>query len=87
MDAFATRQTGKVGDITAGLPPIDYSSTPYVEWYSEENGRVVIELDREQVLVIGKPIPVCESDPVSRVEQSRNMAEFVAGIRDGKEIK
>ena|GEM_PF-1918482 len=80
MDTFATRQTGKVGNITAGLPPIDYSSTPYVEWYSEENGRVVIELGREQLLVIGKPIPACESDPVSRAEQSRNMAEFVAGI-------
>jgi hypothetical protein len=81
LEHFAPQQTGKVGDITAGLPPYDYTSgSCYIEWYSEENGRVVIELEPHQVEVIGTPIPACESDPVSRAQQSQNMAEFLGGI-------
>jgi len=80
MDGFALKHTGKVGDITAGDPPVDYSDTPYVEVYSDQNGRIVIELARDQVQVIGRPIPACESDPISRQEQARNMAEFLGGI-------
>jgi hypothetical protein len=41
---------------------------------------VVIELEPEQVQVIGRPIPACESDPISREQQARNMANFLAGI-------
>ncbi len=93
MRHFATHQTGKVGDITAGLPPRDYVSYPYIEWYSNQNGRVVLELDREQLDVVGSPIPFCESDPVSWVEQNRNMSEYLRrmkenpglGLRPGKE--
>lgn len=80
MEGFAEHQTGKVGDITAGRPPQDYLPYPYVEWYGEENGRVVLELEHEQVEVIGTPIPACESDPISREEQSQNMAGFLAGL-------
>ena len=29
MEGFSPVQTGKVGDITAGLPPADYSTYPY----------------------------------------------------------
>lgn len=50
MDKFAVHQTGKVGDMTAGLPPADYvSGECYLEWYGDENGRVVIELEQSQV--------------------------------------
>ena len=80
MDGFALRQTGKVGDITAGDPPADYLDRPYYEWFGDQNGRVVIEVARDQVQVIGRPIPACESDPISREEQARNMAEFLGGI-------
>jgi len=80
MEGLAVQQTGKVGDITAGLPPADYVSYPYIEWYGDENGRVLIELERVQVEVIGTPIPACESDPISREQQSQNMAEFLGGI-------
>lgn len=80
MASFSPRQTGETGDITAGLPPRDYSVTPYCEWFSEENGRVVIELSLDQVKVIGRPIPACESDPISREEQARKMAGFLAGL-------
>ena len=93
MDGFALRQVGKVGDITAGLPPRDYSNTPYLEWYGRENGRVVLELEPEQIEVIGTPIPACESDPISRQEQERNMVEFLTdmaqelGAQNSKEVR
>ena len=80
MEGFAVQQVGKVGDITAGLPPADYVNYPYVEWYSDENGRVLIELEPQQVVVIGTPIPACESDPISRDQQNRNMAEFLGTL-------
>lgn len=85
MSGFAPLQHGKVGDITAGLPPQDYVDYPYIEWYSDENGRVVIELAPEQIEVIGTPIPACESDPVSREAQARNLAGFLAEL--GRELR
>ena len=81
MNGFSTLQKGKVGDMTAGLPPADYvSGYCYLEWYGEDNGRVVIELETSQVEVIGKPIPPQESDPVSRVEQARNMDNWLGEL-------
>jgi len=80
MEGFALHQTGKTGDITAGLPPADYVSYPYIETYGNQNGRIVLELEPEQIEVIGTPIPACESDPISRKEQNHNMAEFLGGL-------
>ena len=80
MAHISPRQTGDVGDITSGRAPRDYVAYPYIEWYSEENGRVVIELDADQVEVIGRPIPACESAPISREQQARNMANFLGGL-------
>ncbi|HOH65612.1 MAG: DUF2958 domain-containing protein [Sedimentisphaerales bacterium] len=81
MAGFALHHTGKVGDMTAGLPPADYvAGYCYLEWYGEENGRVVIELESTQVEIIGTPIPVRESYPISREQQKRNMAEFLGDI-------
>ncbi len=80
MEGIAEHQTGKAGDITAGLPPRDYANYPYIEIYGDENGRIVLELAPEQVQVIGTPIPACESDPVSRERQQQNMAAFLGGI-------
>ncbi len=57
MDGFARHQTGKAGDITAGLPPRDYSAYPYIEWYGDANGRVVIELSPRQVEVVDRLDP------------------------------
>jgi len=86
LEGFSPTQTGNVGDMTAGLPPQDYVSYPYFEFYSEQNGRVVLELDPEQVEVIGTPIPACESDPVSREKQERNMAAFLGGMAQDLEL-
>jgi hypothetical protein len=80
MEGFASHQEGHVGDITAGLPPADYVAYGYIEWYGEENGRVLIELEPAQIEVIGTPIPASESDPISREEQKRNMAEFLGSL-------
>lgn len=80
MEGFAVGQVGRVGDITAGLPPADYVNYPYVEWYSQENGRVLVELEPHQVDVIGTSMPACESDPISRGQQNRNMAEFLGEL-------
>jgi len=82
MQCFSSTQTGKAGDITAGLPPQDYVSYPYIEWYGDENGRVVLELEPGQIRVIGEPIPACESDPISRQEQARNMTDFLRGLAE-----
>lgn len=54
--------------------------TPYLDWFGRTNGRVVIELHSDQVEVIGKPIPACESDPLSRQEQGRLMAGYLAEL-------
>ena len=80
MEGFAQHHSGNVGDITAGRAPFDYGTTPYVEWYGNENGRVVLELEPVQLEVIGQPIPAIESDPISREQQQRNMAGFLSGI-------
>ena len=81
MHGMSVEQTGEVGDITAGLPPADYvSGQVYIEWYSEANGRVVIELAQDQLEVIGRPIPACESDPISREKQAQNMAGFLVEL-------
>ena len=80
MQGMSAEQTGEVGDITAGLPPHDYVKYPYLEWYSEQNGRVVIELSPDQMEVIGRPIPACESDPISRKEQGMKMARFLGEL-------
>ena len=80
FDGFAQHQTGEAGDITAGLAPQDYVNYPYVEWYGQANGRVVIELSPAQVEVVGRPIPACKSDPISRQQQNRNMAAFLGSF-------
>lgn len=80
MEGFSKLQKGNVGDMTAGKEPTDYVNYPYFEWYSEDNGRVVIELEPDQVEILTQPIPACESDPVSRKQQAENMANFLCGI-------
>jgi len=86
MDGFSLIQKGNVGDMTAGREPVDYVNYGYFEWYSEDNGRCVIELEPEQVELLTQPIPACESDPVSRKEQAENMANFLCGLASDLKI-
>jgi hypothetical protein len=76
MQGFGKHQTGKAGDMTAGLEPQDYVKYCYLEWYGDANGRVVIELDTKNVTVIGTPIPASKAEPISREKQNRNLMEF-----------
>ena len=80
MDGFAAVQKGNVGDMTAGREPQDYVNYGYFEWYGDDNGRVVIELEPDQVEILTQPIPACESDPLDRKKQAENMAGFLCGI-------
>ena len=80
MKDFAQHQTGKVGDMTAGLPPRDYVDYCYLEWFTKENGRIVIELDQDKVKLATKPIPASKTEPISRDEQAHNMVEFLTGL-------
>jgi hypothetical protein len=82
MDGFATHQTGVVGDITAGLPPHDYGKYPYIEWYSDQNGRIVLELDPKHVEVIGTPIAWESEKPTSREGQERNMERWLSKLSE-----
>ena len=67
--------------MTAGLPPADYvSGYCYLEWYGEENGRVVIELEQDQVKVVGTPLPACETEPISREKQEENITESLSEL-------
>ena len=83
MEGMSAHQTGKVGDMTAGREPRDYVEYPYFEWYSEQNGRVVLELSAEQVEVIGTPRPWKDERPVSREEQARNLGKFMWELATG----
>lgn len=82
MEGFSRLQKGNVGDMTAGREPVDYVNYPYFEWYSDDNGRVVIELEPDHVEILTKPIPACESDPIDRKQQAENMANFLCGIAE-----
>jgi len=80
MEGFNVLQTGSAGDITAGLEPADYVRYPYIEWYSGTNGRVVIELNPEDIEVVGAPRPHEVEQPVDREAQAKNMMRFLAGV-------
>lgn len=74
---FSVRQSGVVGNMTAGLPPFDYGRAPYIEWYSNENGRVVLELEPNQVRVRGAPIPYPKSKPPSKGIQAKALEKYL----------
>ena len=80
MEGFSALQKGNVGDMTAGREPVDYVNYGYFEWYGQENGRVVIELDTSQVELLTQPIPAIESDPICRKEQAENMGQFLNNL-------
>jgi len=78
--ALSPFQAGQGGDITAGLPPAHYISHSHVEWFSEENGLVVLKLEPEQVEVIREALPPGSREPVCRQRQAENMGRSLAGL-------
>lgn len=63
------RQHIEAGDLFYAYVPY-----PYIEWYSETNGRVVLELDPSQLEVDGSP-SVREKTPPELVETERRRIE------------
>ena len=81
MRSFAVCQRGKVGDMTAGFEPADYvKGYCYLEWYSDQNGRVVIELEQDKVEVIGESLPADICEPTCRRQQQKNITDFMATL-------
>src|SRR2546426_234348 len=72
--------------IDAGDLYYPYVAYPYIEWYSDTNGRVVLELDASQVEVIDGVAPVTEKLPAELVEdeksRTKSMATFLTGFRE-----
>lgn len=70
--------------IEAGDPYYSYVPYPYIEWYSEANGRVVLELDPSQVEIIDGGAPPGEKTPAQLVGAQRKreqaMVNFLAGM-------
>jgi hypothetical protein len=65
--------------MTAGEEPRDYVDYPYIEWYSDANGRVVLELERSQLAILTDS-PAFEVRRLDRGKQAQNMRRFVTGI-------
>jgi len=83
MKGFSNEQIGETGDMTAGFAPCDYvANRCYLEWFSEANGRVVIELPQDNVIVIGTPIPAWKTEPICRKEQDRKMTEYMTELAE-----
>ncbi len=83
MKHFTIKQAGNAGDITAGFFPYDYlMDSVYIEWYSRTNGRVVIELEQDQVQIIDTPIAANKCEPISREDQDNNLTEYMSKVAE-----
>lgn len=61
--------------IEAGDPYYPYVAYPYIEWYSEANGRVVLELDNAHVIEVLSGEPPREKTPRERREAREKREE------------
>ena len=60
-------------------------SYPYIEWYSDANGRVVLELDPSQVEILDQGVvPPRDKTPTDLVKDDKKrekaMADFMSGM-------
>jgi hypothetical protein len=78
MDGFASLQIGDVGDITA-------DGYPYIEWYSKANGRVVLELNPDQLTVTPEDRQATDGplglEPASQ-QAERRLAKLTGQVSD-----
>ncbi len=79
LKGFAAVQCGHTGDMTAGDEPRDYVDYPYLEWYSEHNGRVVLELERSQLEIL-TGTPRFPAQALDRSVQGEHLANFLSGL-------
>ena len=70
IQGFAQHQTGRVGEITTGQAPgSSRVGCPQIEIYSDQHGRMLIELEPEQLTVLGTLRPFLEDEPVRQEQQ------------------
>lgn len=69
--------------IVAGDLYYPYAAYPYIEWYSETNGRVVLELEPSQLEILdGVPVPEKTPEEIVADEKKRDqaMVSFLCGM-------
>ena len=70
--------------IEAGELCYPYVSYPYIEWYSDANGRVVLELDSSQVEILDVGVvPPRDKTPEELVEDDKKRDQAMAGFMSG----
>ncbi len=78
--AWARRYREVIG---AGDLVYAYTPYPYIEWYSEANGRVVLELDPSQVEVFDAGVAPREKTPKEIVEDEKRRARAMEAFMSG----
>jgi hypothetical protein len=69
-------------NIAAGELYYPYFNYPYLEWYSD-NGRVVLELDPSQIMVIRPDSPPTAKSPKELVQDRKNRAKASGSLFRG----
>lgn len=69
-------------NIAAGELYYPYVQYPYFEWYSD-NGRVVLELDPSQIMVIRPETPLTQKSPQELAQDRKNRAKAFGGFMTG----
>lgn len=69
--------------IEAGEPYYPYVAYPYIEWYSEANGRVVLELEPEQVEILDREVKPGEKNPRELLRDHKKRQEAFHGFMAG----
>lgn len=80
MAEISSDQQGLVCTITAGIEPDIYIDYVYIEWYSEANGRVLIELEPKYAVVLDEPIGNRVSRRVAKQHLDTDLGTWV-GLR------
>jgi hypothetical protein len=58
IESMKPEQNGIAGDITS-----EHRGTVYIEWYSDVNGRVVLNIDRNQTEILGEKVDLAKLPP------------------------
>lgn len=82
MDTMHASQRGKVGDMTA-----DNNAWVYIEWYSDRNGRVVLNFPQENAEVLGEHVDLSKLPPRKSHPEAFNQYMRELAIAFRKQMK
>ena len=82
MDTMHTSQRGKVGDITA-----NHDGSVYIEWYSDRNGRVVLNFPQENTGILGEHVDLNKLPPRRAYPEAFNEYMREVAIAFRKQMK